>query len=51
MRRKVALAQLDIQLGNPAENYQKKLNKQLKKPLITMQISLSCQRCGILAMP
>ena len=23
MRRKVALAQLDIQLGNPAENYQK----------------------------
>ena len=50
MRRKVALAQLDIQLGNPAENYQK-LNKQLKKPLITMQISLSCQRCGILAMP
>ena len=23
MRRKIALAQLDIQLGNPAENYQK----------------------------
>lgn len=50
MRRKVALAQLDIQLGNPAKII-KKLNKQLKKPLIIMQISLSCQRCGILAMP
>lgn len=23
MKRKIALAQLDIQLGNPAENYQK----------------------------